>query len=78
MFSLVQQQRRDVVAFAYWLGGLADCSVLALQARYCYCGAFCKCESKRGRVLSDFLSRACAHGALCDLDNADSHAPRAR
>lgn len=30
---------------------------------------FCKCESQRGRVLSDFLNWACARGALCDLDS---------
>jgi len=35
---------------------------------------FCKCESQRGRVLSDFLNWACAHGAYCDLDSTDSHA----
>lgn len=44
------------------------------RARYWYCGAFCKCERQRGRVLSDFFNRACAHGALCDLDSTDSHA----
>lgn len=51
-----------------------DCWVPSLQTRYWYCGAFSKCESQRGRVLSDFFNRACAHGAFCDLDSTDSHA----
>lgn len=56
MFPLVYWCRRVVLAIAYWLRAETACHVPSLQARYWYCGAFCKCDSHGGRVLSDFLS----------------------
>lgn len=56
MFPLVHWYRRVVLAIAYWLRAETACRVPSLQARYWYCGAFCKCDSHGGRVLSDFLS----------------------
>lgn len=50
-----------------------------LEADYCVpswrgSGIVLRFRSERGRVLSHFLIRACAHRAPCDLDCMGSHA----
>lgn len=61
MFQLVQQQRRRAVALAYWL--MRHWMSRALFGdKVRHRGAFCKCKSQWGRVLSALLSQAMPTG----------------